>query len=101
MQNDKVKFKNDFKKCWYSFTLSLISFVGSLSKTAASGIMEKQLLRSGTSVIAHYTEASAASLRKVPSIFSFMLSSRRMNQKYGYHFLKTVARVISTKPMFC
>ena len=64
MQNDRVKFKNDFKKRLYAFTLSLIHFVGSLPKTMASDIMGKQLLRSGTSIIANYIEASAASSKK-------------------------------------
>lgn len=64
MQNDRVKFKNDFKKRLYAFTLSLIRFIGTLQKTAASDIMGRQLLRSGTSIIANYIEASAASSKK-------------------------------------
>ncbi|MFA4818316.1 MAG: four helix bundle protein [Patescibacteria group bacterium] len=64
MENDKLKFKNEFKKRLYSFVLSLIKFIESLSKGAVSDVMGKQLLRSGTSILANYIEANSASSKK-------------------------------------
>lgn len=65
MQNENEKFKNEFKKRIYVFTLSLIKFIDSLDqKDAAARIIRDQLLRSGTSVLANYIEARAASSKK-------------------------------------
>ncbi|MCL5004566.1 MAG: four helix bundle protein [Patescibacteria group bacterium] len=64
MQNDKAKFKNDFKKRLYQFVLSLIKYIDKLPKDSVCGVMGKQLLRSGTSVLANYVEAQAASSKK-------------------------------------
>ena len=61
MQNDTSKFKYEFKKRLYQWTLNLVSFVEHLPKGTSGDVMGKQLLRSGTSIIANYTEASAAS----------------------------------------
>jgi four helix bundle protein len=64
MQNDKSKFKEDFKKRLYRFTLKLIEFLDGLPKDNVSLRVGDQLLRSGTSVIGNYVEARAASSRK-------------------------------------
>lgn len=64
MENDKGKFKNEFKKRLYSWVLRLIKFIDSLSKNSVCDIMGKQLLRSGTSVLANYVEANSASSKK-------------------------------------
>ncbi|HEY4496040.1 MAG TPA: four helix bundle protein [Candidatus Paceibacterota bacterium] len=64
MENDKEKFKNEFKKRLYNWTLRLIKFIDSLSKDAVCSVMGKQLLRSGTSVLANYIEANSASSKK-------------------------------------
>ena len=64
MQNYRAKFKDDFKKRLYSFTLKLIEFIDRLPKDSVSIRLSDQLLRSGTSVIANYVEARAASSRK-------------------------------------
>ncbi|MEK7638016.1 MAG: four helix bundle protein [Patescibacteria group bacterium] len=64
MQNDTSKFKYEFKKRLYQWTLNLVSFVEHLPKGTSGDVMGKQLLRSGTSIIANYTEASAASSRR-------------------------------------
>jgi four helix bundle protein len=64
MQNDKSKFKEDFKKRLYQFTLRLIRFLDSMPKDNVSLRLGDQLLRSGTSIIGNYVEARAASSRK-------------------------------------
>ncbi len=64
MQNDKAKFKEDFKRRLYGFTLKLIEFLDGLPKDNVSVRLGDQLLRSGTSIIGNYVEARAASSRK-------------------------------------
>jgi four helix bundle protein len=64
MQNDKSKFKKEFKKRLYCFTLKLIEFLDKLPKDNASVRISDQLLRSGTSIIANYIEGQAASSKK-------------------------------------
>lgn len=64
MQNDNAKFKIEFKKRLYNFVLKLIKFIDSLPKDNVSRIIGDQLLRSGTSVLGNYIEATSSSSRK-------------------------------------
>jgi four helix bundle protein len=64
MQNDKSKFKKDFKKRLYDFTLRLIEFLDKLPTDNVSRRIGDQLLRSGTSIIANYIEGQASSSKK-------------------------------------
>lgn len=65
MQNDKSKFKNEFKKRLYSFVLRLIKFIGTLDrKDTVCRVIADQLTRSGTSILANYIEGQAASSKK-------------------------------------
>lgn len=64
MENDKAKFKNEFKKRLYNFVLRLIKFIDTLPKSSVNDVMGKQLLRSGTSILANYVEANSASSKK-------------------------------------
>lgn len=64
MQNDKVKFKKDFKKRLYAFTLKLIEFLDKLPDDNVSRRIGDQLLRSGTSIIGNYIEGQAASSKR-------------------------------------
>ena len=64
MQNDKSKFKSEFKKRLYNFTLKLIEFLDKLPKDSVSKRIGDQLLRSGTSIIGNYVEGQAASSKK-------------------------------------
>ena len=76
MKNDKVKFKEDFKKRLYSFTLKLIEFLDKLPKDNVSKRLGDQLLRSGTSIIANYVEGQAASSKKdFTNFFNISLKS--------------------------
>ena len=64
VQNDSAKFKNEFKSRLYKWVLRLVKFIDSLSKGNVNEVMGKQLLRSGTSILANYVEANSASSRK-------------------------------------
>ena len=64
MENDSLKFKNEFKKRLDSWVLRLIKFIDKLPKDSTCSVMGKQLLRSGTSVLANYIEANSASSKK-------------------------------------
>ena len=64
MQNDKEKFKNEFKKRLYNFVLRLIEFLDRLPKDNVSRRIGDQLLRSGIGIIGNYVEGQAASSKK-------------------------------------
>ena len=64
MENDNVKFKNEFKKRLYGWVLRLVKFIDKLPRDSVSDVMGKQLLRSGTSILANYVEANSASSKK-------------------------------------
>jgi len=64
MQNDKLKFKKEFKKRLYTFTLKLVEFIDKLPNDNVSNRIGDQLLRSGTSIIGNYIEGQAASSKK-------------------------------------
>ena len=76
MENDSVKFKNEFKKRLYSWVLKLIKFIDKLPKDSVGSVMGKQLLRSGASILANYVEANSASSKKdFINFFTYSLKS--------------------------
>ncbi len=64
MENDNAKFKNEFKRRLYDWVLRLIKFIDKLPKDSVCNVLGRQLLRSGTSILANYIEANSASSRK-------------------------------------
>jgi len=64
MENDRDKFKKEFKSRLYKWVLRLIKIVDGLEKSVTGSVIGKQLLRSGTSVLANYVEAQSASSKK-------------------------------------
>lgn len=64
MQSDNEKFKKEFKARLYNWVLRLIKFIAKLPRTQVNEIINKQVLRSGTSILANYVEANAASSKK-------------------------------------
>ena len=64
MENDRAKFKNEFKRRLYNWVLRLIKFIDRLPKDSVCSVMGKQLLRSGTSILANYIEANSSSSQK-------------------------------------
>jgi len=76
MENDSAKFKNEFKKRLYKWVLRLIKFIDKLPKDSVCNVLGKQLLRSGTSILANYIEAnSASSKRDFINFFTYSLKS--------------------------
>lgn len=65
MQNDREKFKSEFKKRLYAFVLRLIKFIGSLDmRDPVCRVVGDQLTRSGTGILGTYIEGQSASSRK-------------------------------------
>lgn len=64
MQDDKSKFKDEFKKRLYRFVLKLIEFIDKLPNDNVSKRIGDQLLRSGTSILGNYIEGQSASSKK-------------------------------------
>ena len=64
MQNDKAKFKKEFKKRLYDFVLKMIKFLDQLPNDNVSRRIGDQLLRSGTSILGNYIEGQSASSKK-------------------------------------
>ena len=75
MQNDRSKFKDEFKGRVYRFALDIIGFVERLPKGQVSRIISDQLLRSATSIGANVVEAQGAGSRKDYTNFLMRLSS--------------------------
>jgi four helix bundle protein len=76
MQNDKSKFKKDFKSRLYKFTLKLIEFLDQLPSDNVSRRIGDQLLRSGTSILSNFVEGqSASSKREYTNYFTISLKS--------------------------
>jgi len=71
--NEKTKL---FKRRLYQFVLRLIKYIEKLPENRTTRIIGDQLLRSGTSILANYIEAIAASSRKdYTNYFSYSLKS--------------------------
>lgn len=64
VENERDRFKREFKKRLYAFTLALIRFIETLPSDNVSRRLGDQLIRSGTSVIGNYVEAQSASSKK-------------------------------------
>ncbi len=76
MQNDRSKFKDEFKGRVYRFALDTIAFVERLPKGQVSRIISDQLLRSATSIGANVLEAQGAGSRKdYTNFFTYALKS--------------------------
>ena len=93
MENDKEKFKRDFKRRLYSFTLQLIEFIDKLPNDNTSRRLGDQLIRSGTSIIGNYVEGQSASSKK-DFINYFTTSLKSANEsKLWISLLKDTKRV--------
>ncbi|OHA59750.1 MAG: hypothetical protein A2607_02265, partial [Candidatus Vogelbacteria bacterium RIFOXYD1_FULL_42_15] len=64
MEVNPNKQNSDFKTRTYLWTLSLVKLIEKMPKSVFGEVVSKQVLRSGTSIIANYIEAKAASSRK-------------------------------------
>ena len=76
MQNDKAKFKNEFKRRIYKFALEIIRFIDELPRDKTRDILCNQLLRSATSIGANVIESVSASSKKdYTNFFTYALKS--------------------------
>ena len=76
MENDRNKFKSEFKQRIYAWVLRLIRFINKLPKSTTHEVIGKQLLRSGTSILANHVEAGSASSKKdFANFFNYSLKS--------------------------
>ncbi len=76
MENDKAKFKEEFRQRTYRFILDTISLVDSSVKENGRYVLFEQLLRSSASIGANIVEAKSSSSRKdYINYFSIALKS--------------------------
>jgi four helix bundle protein len=88
MKNEKEKFKKEFERRIYQFTLRLLKFVSTLPKETVCRIISDQLIRSGTSIGANYMEAQAlSSKRDFANFFHYSLKSCN-ESKFWLNILK-------------
>jgi four helix bundle protein len=93
MQNDKLKFKKEFKERLYRFVLKLIKLIEKLPKDRVCFILGDQLLRSGTSILSNYIEGQAASSKK-DFIKYFEVSLKSINEsKVWIALLKDTGKI--------
>ena len=64
MENEREKFKTEFKRRIYVWVIRLIKFLDTLPQDAITKRIADQLFRSGSSIGANYIEAQASSSRK-------------------------------------
>ena len=64
MESDKAKFKKEFKQRLYAWVLRLLRYLDALPRDTVYAVIVKQLIRSGTSILANYVEAQSASSKK-------------------------------------
>ena len=79
MNNDKEKFKKEFKHKLYHWVLGLIKFIDSLPKDNVTRILGDQLIRSGTSILSNYAEAQVSSSKRDFAHY-FRVSLRSANE---------------------
>ena len=76
VQNEKAKFKDEFRQRVYRFALDIIRYVEQIPKEQTSRIISGQLLRSATSIGANVVEAQgAASKKDYTNFFTYALKS--------------------------
>jgi len=76
MQNENSKVKTELKHRSYQYSIKIIEFIDTLPKDNSTNVIEKQLLRSATSIGANIVEAKgASSKRDFTNFFSHSLKS--------------------------
>lgn len=92
MQDDKAKFKDDFKKRVYRFALDIIKFIDGLPRDRSNDVVGNQLLRSSTSIGANIVEATAASSRKDFTNFFYHALKSANESKYWLALLRDAGK---------
>lgn len=95
MENDKSKFKKEFKSRLYKFVIKLVELIDKLPKDRVGFRIGDQLLRSGTSILGNYIEAeSASSKRDFTNSFNTSLKSTN-ESKLWISLLRDTKRISS------
>jgi len=92
MENDKEKFKTDFNRRIYVWTIRLIKFLDTLPKDNISQRVSDQLFRSGSSIGANYIEAQASSSKKDFTNFLHHSLKSGNESKFWFAILKDTNR---------
>jgi len=95
VENDKSKFKKDFKNRLYKFAIKLVELIDKLPKDRVGFRIGDQLLRSGTSILGNYIEAESSSSKK-DFLNSFNTSLKSANEsKLWVSLLRDTKRISS------
>lgn len=98
MKSDKEKFKSEFKKRMYAWTLSVVRVMDAMPRDINSNtVIAKQLLRSATSVGANYIEAQAASSKKDFTNFIHISLKSANESKYWLALLRDLQKIEKSK----
>lgn len=81
MENDKEKFKTEFRNRTKSWILNLIKLHDAVNQDVVGKIIFNQLIRSGTSVGANYIEAQASSSKDEINQLANILGSSLLTLK--------------------
>ena len=89
--------RNNLEERMYTWTIQLIQTIDSLSRDMSSGVIAHQLMRSGTSVCANYTEGKAASSRKDFINYLHIALKSANESKYWISLLKDTKKLETEK----
>ena len=86
MQNDKAKFKKEFKKRLYNFALELIKFLDKLPKDNVSKRIGTNYYEVAQVLLEIILKDRQQAARKILLIFSILLLNRPTRANYGLHY---------------
>lgn len=79
MENNRERFKAEFKNRIYCWVLKLLNFIDGLPKDSVSRNLGNQLIRSSTSILANYVEAHFSNSKK-DFAYYFRIALRSANE---------------------
>lgn len=92
MENNREKFKTEFKRRIYMWVINLIKFPDTLPKDQITYRISDQLFRSGSSIGANYVEAQASSSRKDFTNFLHYSLKSTNESKFWFTILRDTNR---------
>ena len=93
MSEKNTNVGSDVKKRMYVWSLNLIRTLDALPYRTSSDILSKQLIRSGTSVVANYLEAQAAVSRKDFTNFMAIALKSANESKYWLTLFRDLKKI--------
>lgn len=97
MKSDTKKFKIELKHRLYTWSLDLVRYIDTLSRSNSNDVIAKQLMRSGTSVCANYIEAQASSSKKDFINFIHISLKSANESKYWLALLRDLKKADAQK----